>query len=279
MSFWCLSYFRFDDPYGSGIEAIYKTQDEAILEAISSSYGKLIQTPDGIIWYYEEDMDKPIKLEKLKERIRKCGFFDLRKPRNNFDIGEASRYYTIRERKLSIGSEIAPRKVNTVEGRKKCCQCEKKVWVINILQKFEWGFWCHKCRKILMTGSIDPQLLQSFKEMRKAERKMKVKLRKKSRRSTERVYKMCGMELYPDPGDDKNKVIRMKNGVILIICDKIKKTVGSDIENDKKLKPLTDDQTLWATATGTVIDQTWRKGNNDPIPWSDYLKMASQEKN
>lgn len=154
MSFWVLSYFTLEETDGTGVEtsifSIYKTQDDAILKAISLAAGELVQTPDGTIWHNDPtEVDEPIKLEDLKHQVRQSGYLDKDNPSRDRDLSEATKYFIIQEAKLENGPDITPRKVTELKQEVACHKCG---------QDFEVDF-CHSPHGFRYCDTCKPQTI------------------------------------------------------------------------------------------------------------------------
>jgi hypothetical protein len=111
MSFWIVTYHQVDRCVASGPRSIHKTEDEAILAAITGyGCGELRRTSNGTVWYDPMDyktMDKPIKLNKLIEKVSETGIFNCHNARDDNDwYTSMTRYCTIDELKLEQSPEL-----------------------------------------------------------------------------------------------------------------------------------------------------------------------------
>ena len=268
MSFWVLSYFDCDDPHGSGPVGLYNTEDEAIMAAISSrEILELKQTSDGTLWYYNRLMDEPIKLEKLKKKIRETGFLDVMNPADDFDIYKACYYYSIEQTGLSSSPAVTIQKVDKLEREVKCEYCPNKLMtdLYNPSENL-----CYGCKNPCMicgrrVGSIAGQKPGEWYCFKHSPQNC--------RPQTLNVIP------YPSSGDFKGKGYQSKaTGLVFIASKSEICAIGSDIQENGYLERMTPHQ-IASVPEDVKIDEGWRKGNKKPILFSDYLKMTSQEKN
>ena len=271
MSVWIVSYYS---KVGLNLDRIptiigvYKSEDDAFKVAVTrDGHYKLSQTPNGVVWMYgiKNVGEKPIEFEKAKKlvRDRKDGYYNHYNPyRSGGWFGDN---YTILENKIKTVKISIP-KTKIITGKHKCDDCGKtyksmyslKISTGKYLHKF-YGRNCPACNPYIEIPDRDRWYLTSEK---------KNKLPK---------MKYTGYHL------TEYGAVLMSNTTPPFLRGREKTAIGSDKQKDGYLSLLTDEQIdeIYETDSceGSIeIDETWRKGNNKPILFSDYLKMTSQDK-
>ena len=272
MSVWIVSYYSkvklISDRTPTTI-GVFTSEDDAFKVVVTrDGHYRISQTPDGVVWMrgVKNVGEKPIEFEKVKKlvRDREDGYYNHYNPyRSGGWFGDN---YTILENKVRTVKINIP-KTKIITGKHKCDDCGKtyksmyslKISTGKYLHKF-YGKNCPVCNPYIENPDRDRWYLTSEK---------KNKLPK---------MKYTGYHL------TEYGVVLRSNATPPFLRGEGKTAIGSDKQGDGYLSLLTDEQIDEIDDTdsweGTIeIDETWRKGNNDPILFSDYLKMISQEKN
>lgn len=292
MSFWILTYVNIYESYDTEPTGLYKTEDEAINECIIDFYGdELYETPDGKIWIHlEEFVGLPIELKELRKRIKKYGFLDKEDAWND-DLSDCKQYFIITKMGVTKNSKMTTRKTKLLTEQHKCKNC-KENFSIHLFEKptvLEPSPDHTKCRNCHSSGILcyeysDKWYCSDICKKSKHAQLSSEKQNKELRQPGKNFHCPPGgkqklslnVRHYGNRDGGKRKVCRSSNGIILITKNDKIIAIGSDIESDGSLKMMSmiKDSPLLKELE---IDEGWRKGNEKPVLFSDYLKMTSQE--
>ncbi len=282
---------------------IYKTQDDAIDAAIIEyGEGKLYKTPDGTIWYFlKEYTEQAYEFNGLKELIKKNGFFETKgEPSISDSWGDTC---TIREVKMSKKAIMKPKNVKDMK-KERYCNCCDSFFIHDLCEDCWRTSKCFECEDYC-SGYTDNGKCQKLRKLWKSKRKeegwkgdekdegmwdeeddkkwlnkaryglsMEKDETRKSKLPSEPEIELNVMH-YPG---NKGKAFRSSDGIVYIETEKGIVAIGFDIKNNHNLSALGAELFFKLKRMGIEIDQSWRKGNNDPILFSDYSKMTSPKK-
>ncbi len=293
MSLWILTYIDINRPRYTEPDGLYKTKDEAINEAIIN-FGRveLYETHDGKIWFHSDEfIGLPIELKDLRKRIKKNGFLDMGNVWND-KLFDCKKYYIITEMKVTKNSKMATRKVKLLTEQHKCSDCKENFNIHRFDKPMitELSSGCPRCRDCNSTGVLiqeyrDKWYCSDMCKQSKHKQFFPEELNEELLRPGKNFHDppcrekeiSLNVEYYRKSDSVGSKAYRTENGIILIENNDKIIAIGSDIENDGSLKMMSLIKGL-KIFKGLKIDEGWRKGNNDPILFTDYLKMTSPKK-
>ena len=294
MSFWILTYIDRNESCYTEPMGLYKTEDEAINEAIIESCGdELYETPDGKIWFHSDEfIGLPIELKDLRKRVKKNGFLDKANSWNDA-FGDCEQYYIITEMKVTGNSEVVAQKAKLLTEEGKCLDCEKNFEIHRFggptIAELSPG--CPRCRDCSPTGALyyeyrDKWYCSETCKESKHKQLSSEGQNKELRQPGKNFHGPPGskkptiltVKPYPNPSNEKRKVYRSEDGIIVIRKNGNIIAIGLDIENDGSLKMISIEKHS-SVLEDLIIDEDWRKGNEEAILFSDYLKMTYRVKN
>ena len=294
MSFWVLTCVDEYEPQLTKPAELYKTEDEAIDKCITNFYGdELYETPDGNIWFQSDEFTGlPIELKYLREHIKMSGFLDKMDVMCD-DILNCREYYIITEMKLTKSSKMVTCKVELLTEEKKCLNCKKNFEIHRFdgPEIIKFTPCCTRCRDCNSTGDLSGEFADKWYcldicKQSKHKQLFSEKENEELRRPGKNFHGPPGskkqatlkVEHYRDFNSGKSKAFRLENCIILVERGDDLIAIGSDDKNDGFLKMISTIKD-YSFLEEIEIDEGWRKGNKEPVLFSDYLKIISQEKN